>query len=378
MGGFGWAARQLVQVFHGRGDPPIEVVLLAGSRGGPDGERSTASQGVRLIYGSGDPRRDAFRLWRERLDAVFAVDWSSRYLTTMRALPRTPVIGWIRDPWPPSVAQTLSTLTLPDGTPASPDASASRTADHSVRNLLRRSRRLRRPVTFAATADFLIPRFNERFETSIPAHRLLPNPLTITRTRERSSEPTIAFVGRLDPVKRPWLVLELAHRNPDVRFELAGGTYVDAWDAGPMPDNLHLVGHLGEAAKADLLSRAWCLVNTSIHEGLPVSVCEALRVGTPLLSTVDPEEVASRFGVYAGSADGAGLELVPALDDGLHRLLDDDALRTRAGEEGLAWATARHSVRSFLAALGSLLSEAGAPALGRQLRARASSTDRDR
>ena len=34
----------------------------------------------------------------------------------------------------------------------------------------------------------------------------------------------VAFVGRLDPVKRPWLVVELARRHPEVRFEMAGGT----------------------------------------------------------------------------------------------------------------------------------------------------------
>jgi glycosyltransferase involved in cell wall biosynthesis len=370
MGGFGWAARRLVEVFNGKGDPPIEVVLLAGSRQGPNGELSTTSHGTRLLYGSGDARRDVGRLWRERLDLLFAVDWSPRYLTSIRVLPRTPFVGWVRDPRPASVARSVATLTLPDGSPAA-EASSSVTGDRSIKKLYRESRLVGRPLVFAGTAEFLLPQFNELYDVSVPIDHVLPNPLTIVRTREVAEQPTVAFLGRLDPVKRPWLVVELARRHPDVRFELAGGRYVDEWDPGELPANVFLVGHLGEEAKADLLSRAWCMVNTSIHEGLPVSVCEALRVGTPLLSTIDSSQVGTRFGVYAGSADGDGLDLVPALDLGLQRLLHDADLRTRASEEGREWALARHSVPSFLAALESLLDAAGARGLGHQLAASA-------
>lgn len=366
MGGFGWAARQLVRVLGESVEQPIDVVLLAGSRRGPSGERMGTSHGVPLFYGSGDSRRDALRLLAQRLDLLITIDWSHRYIATIRSLPRTPVVVWIRDPRSPAEAAAVASLRLPDGATTS-DANGSGATDETVALLRRRSQRLRRSIAFGATDEFLLPRFRRQYGVDLPSGNLLPNPLTIERTCPVATEPTVAFLGRLDPVKRPWLVFELARRNPDVRFEMAGGRYIDEWDPGDVPANVSLRGHLDEAAKADLLSRAWCLVNTSIHEGLPVSVCEALRVGTPLLSTVPSGGVVDRYGVFAGSAGGAGLELSDALDAGLHALVDDPGRRANAGAAGRDWAVARHSVPAFREALRARLTEAGAAGLANRL-----------
>ena len=113
------------------------------------------------------------------------------------------------------------------------------------------------------------------------------------------------------------------------------------------------------------MSRAWVLINTSIHEGLPVSMCEALRVGTPLLSTVDPAGLASRYGVFAGEADGAGSELLEALDDGLRTLIEGGDRRRELGADASAWALANHSVAAFGERLVALLDQAGAGSMGR-------------
>jgi glycosyltransferase involved in cell wall biosynthesis len=353
MGGFGFAARQVVEVLHGQGDPPIEVVLLAGAPRSPDGARVHEVHGTRLLYGSGSTTKDAMSIWRERFDAVITIDFAKRYVRTLRALPRTPTVVWARDPRPSSAVAELATLRLPDDSPA--DGIESEViADHSIATLLATSARWRRPLTVAGTAPFIVERFEERYGVTLDERVVLPNPITLQRVGPPSERPTVAFLGRLEPVKRPWLVVELARRRPDVCFELMGGSWVSGWEPHDLPDNVQLLGHVDELVKAERLSRAWLLVNTSIHEGLPVSFCEALALGVPLLSTVDADGVASRFGVFTGTAPGDGRTVLPALEVGLDQLVGDHALRRRIAEDATTWAAEHHSRPVFLRTLVSI------------------------
>src|SRR5262249_13834183 len=53
---------------------------------------------------------------------------------------------------------------------------------------------------------------------------LLANPVALAPPGpvEKGACPSVAVLGRLDPVKRPWLVFELARRMPEVDFLLLG------------------------------------------------------------------------------------------------------------------------------------------------------------
>jgi glycosyltransferase involved in cell wall biosynthesis len=64
--------------------------------------------------------------------------------------------------------------------------------------------------------------------------------------------------------------------------------------------------------------------------------------------------VTSRFGLYAGRWDGNGLDGLDALSDAIARLLDDDDLRLRLGNEGREWARQTHTREQFLAAFARL------------------------
>jgi glycosyltransferase involved in cell wall biosynthesis len=90
------------------------------------------------------------------------------------------------------------------------------------------------------------------------------------------------------------------------------------------------------------------IVNTSIHESLPISFLEALHCGTPIVSCQDPEGVTSRFGRYVGHVDGSGLDALDVFADAIESLLDDDDLRLRLGAEGREWARANHTAERFL------------------------------
>jgi glycosyltransferase involved in cell wall biosynthesis len=120
---------------------------------------------------------------------------------------------------------------------------------------------------------------------------------------KKSVEPTVLFLGRLDPVKNPELMFEVAKRVPNVNFYVLGKTIYKIRDmklhkmAEQIP-NLHLLGHDSDNLKEELLCKAWILLNTSYYECLPMSFLEALAHKCALLSTQNPDGYTSRFGVH--------------------------------------------------------------------------------
>ncbi len=132
-----------------------------------------------------------------------------------------------------------------------------------------------------------------------------------------------------------------------------------AWEPDDLPDNVKLMGHVDGEEKIRILSAAWVLINTSIHEGLAVSFQEALKCETPLLSCLDPENVVSRFGIYVGRYDGTGTEGIPKFVEGLTRLLEDKELRTRLGKEGREWVTENHNKSRFVEVFYDLCRQVG-------------------
>jgi glycosyltransferase involved in cell wall biosynthesis len=173
----------------------------------------------------------------------------------------------------------------------------------------------------------------------------------------KAQQARVAFLGRLDPVKRPWLFAELARGFPEVEFVMIGEPHFrgrGAWRPDGLPPNLRVTGNLVGEAKHREVEAAWVVVNTSVHEALPTSFHEALAARTPLLACVDTERVASRFGIYAGRYDGDGLAALPSLRAGLERLLGDGDLRARLGDAGRAWVCERHTPERFVAAFHEL------------------------
>jgi glycosyltransferase involved in cell wall biosynthesis len=151
--------------------------------------------------------------------------------------------------------------------------------------------------------------------------------------------------------------VELARRFRGADFLMLGQAHFagsGSWLPTDVPDNVQLLGHVDGDSKRRALASSWIVVNTSIHEALSVALLEALHCGTPIVSCLDPEQVTSRFGLYAGRWDGDGLDGLDVLSDAIARLLDDDDLRLRLGNEGREWARRTHTREQFLAAFARL------------------------
>lgn len=151
----------------------------------------------------------------------------------------------------------------------------------------------------------------------------------------------IAFVGRLGQRKGTYDLIRAMERiedvlPPDIRFFFCGDGDVEAVSQLLRDRGLsHRVGHLGWCSReqlASILLEAMLFVLPSYHEGLPMSVLEAMSAGIPcIVSGVDaiPEVIRS------GSN---GLLIEPGapgqIADAILRLVRDPDARRTLGENG--------------------------------------------
>jgi glycosyltransferase involved in cell wall biosynthesis len=351
IGGFGWAAARAGELLREAHDAPVFVC--------PDVEALRdiphSFGEIPLIAKHNGVRSFARELWRARPDVLLSIDYRPSYDSVFRVLPRTPLIVWVRDPRPPQDAAAAADIRIP-GRPDAVPQGLGKIDCTSLSAVVRWSRRLRRRVAFASPApDALTPKARGAYGFDPGRLELLPNPIDIAREAgPKSPTPRVVFLARLDPYKRPWVFTELARSFPDVEFVMIGQSHFTgpgSWEPTDLPANVRLAGGLSGEAKLRELDAGWVLVSTAVHEGLAVSFQEALASRTPLLACVDTEQIASRFGIYAGRFGGDGLGALPSLRAGLARLLGDAELRARLGDEGRAWVCGRHTPERFLTAL---------------------------
>jgi len=362
-GGFAWATQQVAQLFRDHPEFGVRTEILHCARLHLGAERPAEIDGVPVRWRQ-DGRFGLFPRGGRGIDLLLSIDYQTTYRIAFIQWPRTPVIFWVRDPWDSNAHAELCGVRVP----GQPDVQAQSTIPPNHRSMHQvwlLSRLLFRKLIFGSTADFLRARVPNAYAIPMPEIFRLPNPLAIDPAGiEKTPRPSVLFLARLFPVKRPWLFVELARAFPDADFFVAGHIHDEGpggWQPGSLPPNIRLLGHVSGEAKRRLIASSWVLVNTSAHEGLPVSVQEALACGVPLLSTLDPDGTASRFGIFVGHHHGDGMAALPALSAGLARLLSDHAERERLGEAGRRWVTETHNPAAFLAAFRSLAARAGRP-----------------
>jgi glycosyltransferase involved in cell wall biosynthesis len=199
----------------------------------------------------------------------------------------------------------------------------------------------------------------------------IPNPVPFDPTFDVGScpkEDLIVFLGRLESQKRVWLFCEIARRLPQFAFVVIGKlhrrskineTVLAPFIDGQVP-NLRFVGHLEGKAKAAYLKRAKILLNTSIWEGIPLSFLEALAVGTVIVSSVNPDDLVARFGVYVGEAPGDGFESIDAFVGAIIKVMGDEERRSATARAAVEYIRERHSIDAFRKSMHGVLMEEAA------------------
>ena len=194
--------------------------------------------------------------------------------------------------------------------------------------------------------------------------RVLPNPIDVPDTLpEKSSAPTVCWIGRWDPQKRVDVALEVARRCPEIEFYFVGApterpdlmvsarALEERYARFP---NIHVRRFVTEEEKQRILNSSWVLLNTSVREGLPLTFLEAPAHGVSIVAAVDPDEYTSKFGRYVSDGDfvSAVRESVRSEDFRTNGRRGYEHVR-RVHETGLV-------VRQHLAVLKELASEARA------------------
>jgi glycosyltransferase involved in cell wall biosynthesis len=180
----------------------------------------------------------------------------------------------------------------------------------------------------------------------------------------RSDVKRILFAGRLDPVKRPLILVDIARilsklrTNQDFRFVVAG----DGPEGAALRKRLRRAGletlfdfrgHVPDLAP--LLATTDLLVVPSKNEGIPLVILEALASGKPV--------VASNVGAIREIMDWTtgvliepGSGEVKAFAEAIHGLLEQPHRRAEMGRNGRRKVEAEYDLRKTRLAYQQLLS----------------------
>ncbi|MEV0895365.1 GT4 family glycosyltransferase PelF [Actinoplanes sp. NPDC049802] len=208
-------------------------------------------------------------------------------------------------------------------------------------------------TTVYRTADLVVAgnRYNRRWERhlGVPEDRLRTiyngvDPDEFPAVTADPAVPALVWTGRFDPVKDLETLIRafaLVHeRMPEARLRIVGG----ARDGDPVYRQrcADLAGELGAAGAVEFTGRvpavrevyahASVAVQSSVSEGFPYALIEAMMSGVPVVCT--------GVGGVPEAVGGAGIVVPPrdpdALAAGCLRLLADAGLRHRLGGAGRA------------------------------------------
>ncbi|HEX6014135.1 MAG TPA: glycosyltransferase family 4 protein [Geminicoccaceae bacterium] len=174
---------------------------------------------------------------------------------------------------------------------------------------------VRRADALYTIAHWLVPKVQRMYRPGIQP-QFLPTPVAIPEEGAKADRPTVCYLARLDRRKRPELFFDLARRFPDVRFVALGKSrdpgyeqrLRQAYGGLPNVELLGLVDQFSSGLHGRRLAESWVMVNTATREAMPNAFLEAAAHGCAILSAVDPDGFASRFGYRAARDEfAAGL-----------------------------------------------------------------------
>lgn len=294
-------------------------------------------------------------LKKQNYDLYLSIELTTDYVLKHEPDLNKKLILWIQDPRPQYEWDEIKTMTLmPE-----PNYYCQRVYD-LVHNWYQQGR-----VRFISQGLFLNQKAKDlyRLPGDVPI-QYLPNPIEIDPAFDvdtYSKKDQIIFLGRLEDVKRGWLFCEVAKRLPEYEFYVLGSTnkskkgteYI--FDQYKDLPNLHFAGHVEGTVKEQYLKDAKILMNTSIHEALPVSFLEALSYGTVLVSNRNPDNLTSQFGIWVGDVLGNGFDQVDLYVDAVKKLMTDNEKRQLLAKAGRTYIEKIHNVPKFIKELKDII-----------------------
>lgn len=222
-------------------------------------------------------------------------------------------------------------------------------------------------VKFITQGVFLIDKARDLYRLNNDLlMEYVPNPIDVDysfNVKEFKKKDQIIFLGRIESVKRGWLFCEIAKSLPEYDFYVLGQTFrekgknseiINKYASVP---NLHFAGHVDGEVKKKFLMESKILVNTSIHEALPISFLEALSYGTVIVSNRNPENLTEKFGYWTGDVLGDGFDKVHLYVEGIRKILNNELNRQKMAESAVTYIREIHNTKSIITKIKKILME---------------------
>lgn len=355
FGGYGFLAREYIAKYIPNEDIQVDVLLGKGSR-----KLFVEEFEVDNIMAYRLPRRKWFaKRWlkKKNYDVYLSVELTDNYVLINEPNKNKKLILWIQDPRPHYEWDEINTVKL---------FSEYNYYNQSIYDLVHDWYTENR-IKFISQGYFLNQKAIDLYNLDQNVNiEYMPNPIQIDHKfniENFEKKNMIIFLGRIESVKRGWLFCEIAKKMPNIDFYVLGKTHrEESKNSEIMSDyysipNLSFVGHVEGEEKIKYLKEAKILVNTSIHEALPISFLEALSYGTLLVSNRNPEDLTSKFGIHVGDVLGDGFDKIDLYVNAIHQLLNDEENRKKVSSEAISYIKNTHDVDKIVPKLRNAIIE---------------------
>ena len=345
FGGYGFLARKYICKYIPDNNFEIDVLMGRGTHQFQATKYNV--DGIDLYY---LPKsRLCAKQWlkRKNYDIYLSIELTNSYALECETNLNKKLILWIQDPRPWSDWREIETVNL-----FREYCYYNQKIYDTVNKLYNQNR-----VKFISQGYFLNDKAKDLYRLHNDVDiQYLPNPVDIDEDFDVLTYPkdnSIIYLGRIESVKRGWLFCEIAKRMPEYTFYVLGQSFREKDKNESIMSkyqnipNLHFVGHVEGEVKNNYVKNAKILVNTSIHEALPVSFLEALAYGTLLVSNRNPENLTSQFGTWVGDVLGDGFEDVDKYIEAIRGLIENDDKRKKLSLAGCNYVKEIHNVSKF-------------------------------
>lgn len=349
-GGYGFLARKYIAKYLPNEDIEIDVLIGKAHRKylGKYFSEKYRVDDTNLYRLPRNKYAAQFWLKKKKYDVYLSIELTYSYVLENELDINKKLILWIQDPRPLYEWDEINTVQL------FPEKSY---YDQKIYDLVNKWYKDNR-VKFISQGCFLNQKAIDLYDLNADVDiQYLPNPIDVDHSFCLSTyekKDIIIFLGRIESVKRGWLFCEIAKQMPQYEFYVIGQTFREKEENFLIMkdyeniENLFFVGHLDGEDKFRFLKDAKILVNTSIHEALPMSFLEALSYGTVLVSNRNPENLTSQFGAYVGDIFGDGFDKVDLFVNAIQELMLDDTRRNLLAQAAIDYIKDRHSVERFV------------------------------
>ncbi len=332
FGGYGILAREYIAKYIPNSEIEIEVIIGSNSK---KEIKTIKRDGIKIHYlpKNWSSKMDIDFIYlglvqkffkEQKFDVYLSIEMSRIAYEVMRREKDKKLILWVQDPRPDYDWEEIKSVPMSNEYDSYINYYSK--WEGKIQNLLKKLNEEKRLVLISQ-GEYLKKKAIDLYklpeDTKI---EYFPNPVVINDNFNIADKrENVLFLGRLTPVKRPWIYFELAKKFPENIFYVCGqGTEIDKIiEKYKDVKNLKFMGHVSGEEKDRLLRECKVLVNTSIHEAIPVSFLEAISYGQKLLSCQNPDDITKNNGYFTGTILGEGLDQIEEFQKGLQFCLEN-------------------------------------------------------